>query len=102
MSFLCPTPSDRLSDAQGRPYFLWDLDMTDGRFREKLREPDPEARAYMIGKLMRQAKPDDVFSYVSLREIHDHWGLIERHLGRTREFWRWILEQWGAVGDGTG
>src|SRR5690606_2145558 len=91
MSVLAPTPPDRMVDASGRPYFLWDDDLTLEAFRANLRDPDPEVRAYFIGKLMRQAKPDDVFSFVTLREIETQWDLIERYLGKTREFWRWLL-----------
>lgn len=40
---------------------------------------------------MRQAKPDDVFEFTTLTEIHDLWPEIERHLGNRREFWTWIL-----------
>jgi hypothetical protein len=29
-------------------------------------------RAYNLGKLMRQAKPDDVSTFVMLREIEEH------------------------------
>jgi hypothetical protein len=45
---------------------------------------------------MRQAKPDDVFSFVALREIEDQWDSIERYLGHSREFWRWLLERWAT------
>jgi hypothetical protein len=63
---LNPTPRERMVDAQGRPYFLWDCDLDLETFQERLRDPDPAVRAYFIGKLMRQAKPDDVFQFVSL------------------------------------
>jgi len=96
MSVLAPTPPDRMTDASGRPYFLWDDDMSLDSFRANLRHPDPEVRAYFIGKLMRQAKPDDVFSFVALREIEDQWDSIERYLGHSREFWRWLLERWAT------
>jgi hypothetical protein len=96
VSVLAPTPPDRLTDASGRPYFLWDDDMSIETFRAKLRDPDPEVRAYFIGKLMRQAKPDDVFSFVTVREIETQWDLIERYLGKSREFWRWLLDRWAA------
>ena len=59
MSLLCPTPPERMVDAQGRPYFLWDSEMTLRRFEELLRTGDEATRAYLIGKLMRQARPDD-------------------------------------------
>jgi hypothetical protein len=95
---LNPTPMTTMLDQQGRPYFLWDCDMTLERFKELLADPDPELRAYLIGKLMRQAKPDDVFTFVSAREIEQHWPLLERYLGRTREFWTWVFETWKRHG----
>jgi hypothetical protein len=95
---LNPTPMTRMLDAQGRPYFLWDCDLTLERFREKLADPDPELRAYFIGKLLRQAKPDDVFTFVSAREIEQHSSLLARYLGRTQEFWTWVFDTWKRHG----
>lgn len=66
MHVLNPTPRERLVDDQGRPYFLWDTDMTLDRLEELLRSGDRETRAYLVGKRMRQAKPDDVFPFVSV------------------------------------
>ena len=51
---LAPTPRDRMVDQQGRPYFLWDVEMTLEEFERSLREADPAARSYLVGKLMRQ------------------------------------------------
>ncbi len=91
-----PTPKDRLVDAQGRPYFLWDCDMTLVEFERRLRAENDEARAYLIGKLMRQAKPDDVFTFVTVDEIVAAWSALRRYLGRTEPFWRWLLGYWGC------
>lgn len=95
MALLFPTPPDKLVDAAGRPYFLWDSDMTLAEFERRLREENPEGRAYLIGKLMRQAKPDDVFTFVDTDEIVALWPLLTRYLGRQRPFWTWLLEYWG-------
>lgn len=95
---LSPTPAEKLVDSQGRPYFLWDCDMTLDELRDGLRDPDPAVRAYLVGKLMRQAKPDDVFTFVSPREIRELWPLLTRYLGKTREFWTWLFEAWEAQG----
>ncbi len=81
-----------------RPYFLWDCDMTLEEFRSRLRSPDAEVRAYFIAKLMRQAKPDDVFTFVSARVIRAHWPRLNRYLGRQREFWTWLMETWERQG----
>jgi hypothetical protein len=95
---LNPTPPERLTDAKGRPYFLWDCDLTLAEFRAGLESPDPDVRAYLVGKLMRQAKPDDVFTFVPPRTIRELWPRLERHLGRTRGFWVWLFDTWESQG----
>ena len=95
---LNPTAKESLTDGSGRPYFLWDCDLTLGAFQRGLGDPDPEVRAYLIGKLMRQAKPDDVFTFVSPRTIRELWPRLTRYLGQTRDFWTWLFESWEAQG----
>lgn len=97
MSVLAPTPRERMLDGQGRPYFLWDVDMTLARFEALLREGDEETRAHLLAKLMRQAKPDDVFQFVTLEQIRASWPRVEYRLGRVRDFWKWWLERWGVL-----
>ncbi len=92
------TPANQLTDGQGRPYFLWDCDLTLDQFRRILDDPDPEVRAYLVGKLMRQAKPDDVFLFVSPGAIRDLWPRLSRYLGHTRGFWTWLFETWERQG----
>jgi hypothetical protein len=89
---LAPTPDDRLCDAQGRPYFLWDVDLTLDQFVEHL--ADPARRPYWLATLLRQAKPDDVFRFVSLDEIAAIWPQIRPGVGKMREFWDWRLMRW--------
>jgi hypothetical protein len=48
----------------------------------------------VLGKLMRQAKPDDVLTFASTRQIRELWPRLERYLGQTCEFWRWLLAAW--------
>jgi len=95
---LNPTPLDRMVDRQGRPYFLWDCDMTLAEFQRRLVSSNAAEQAYLIGKLMRQAKPDDVFLFAPARLIRQRWPEIERHLGKTRAFWRWLLGCWERQG----
>jgi hypothetical protein len=98
MSLLNPTAPDRMVDAAGRPYFLWDVDMTVDQFRAGLRSPDLEVRAYLVAKLMRQAKPDDVFLFVRVSDIVELWPRLERFLGRSGSMWRWLLDRWREEG----
>jgi hypothetical protein len=91
---LAPTPRHILVDQQGRPYFLWDTEMTLHEFECALADRESPAQPYLVGKLMRQAKPDDALQFVSPQEMVDLWPLVERYLGSTRGFWAWLLDQW--------
>ena len=95
---LNPTPPDKLLDGKGRPYFLWDTELTLQEFRELLVAGEPVVRAYAFGKLMRQAKPDDVLTLVSPEEIASLWPGLRRYLGRSEPFWDWLLSKWRAFG----
>jgi hypothetical protein len=94
MSILNTTPPERMTDAKSRPYFLWDMEMSLEEFTRALHHDDPDVRAYFLGKLMRQAKPDDVFAFVSVAEIRDVWPTVRKYLGRSAAFWSWLLETW--------
>ncbi len=94
VSVLNPTPRERLVDAAGRPYFLWDVDMTLAHFEELLGTSDRPTKAYLLGKLMRQAKPDDVFTFATQAEIRDPVDRDLPYLGRTRSLWQWLLAAW--------
>jgi hypothetical protein len=90
---LNPTPAGKLCDAHGRPYFLWDSDMTLDTFRRQLVAPDDDVRAHAIGKLKRQARPDDALTLVSLAQMRADWDRIVPFLGNTRDFWTWLLPE---------
>ena len=96
---LSPTAREVLTDRLGRPYFLWDCDLTIAEFEEGLRDPDPDVRAYLVAKLMRQAKPDDVFRFVELTTVRALWPRLVRYLGSSRPFWSWLLETWNRQAD---
>lgn len=65
---LHPTPPELLCDPQGRPYFLWDVDLTLQQLRMLLADPDEDVRAYWMGKVLRQAKPDDALTLMDIEQ----------------------------------
>lgn len=89
---IAPTPTAKLCDARGRPYFLWDCDVTLTELRAHLASADDARRGYWLAKVMRQAKPDDAIAIAGLAEMRRLWLRIERGLGRQRDFWAWYLD----------
>lgn len=90
---LNPTPRDRLLDSEGRPTFLWDCDLRYDELLARLSDPDPEIRAYWVGTVMRQARPDDALTLVPATEMRRLWPEVSRFLGEERAFWSWILPE---------
>lgn len=88
-----PTPAEKLCDRNGHPYFLWDVDTTLDAFRLQLVDPDPDVRAHAIGRLMRQARPDDALNLVPLAQIRAEWDRVRFYLGNRREFWAWLIPE---------
>lgn len=81
-----------------KPSFLWDVPAGEEELRQKLSVADPDARAQWQGWVMAEARFNDVWRYLSLAQIIRDWSHIERHLGRKRAFWQFLLDGWRALG----
>ena len=92
------TPTGALTDTRGRPYFLGDVDVTLDGLRERLASPDPDTRVYWLAKVMRQARPDDVFQFATVADIIGAWPAVVPFLGNSRDFWRWMITVWEKQG----
>jgi hypothetical protein len=79
-------------DASHRPYFLWWTQATVADLRAHLAAADPEERAYWIGALLREANTRDVWLFVTPAMIRASWDRVQRHLGRSRAMWAYLLE----------
>jgi hypothetical protein len=71
--------------------------MTLVEFQGHLASSDRRMRAYLVGKLMRQAKPDDVFTFITTADLTDLWPDVQPYLGRTRAFWHWLMAAWDLL-----
>lgn len=88
----------RFTDPAERPYFLWNETTTVGQFREALARAEPAERAVLLGRLLREANDVDVWEFTTVAEVRELFPLIERHLGRRRDFWRYLLDAWAEHG----
>ncbi|MBT9556491.1 MAG: hypothetical protein IV100_10750 [Myxococcales bacterium] len=95
---LQPTPPEKLCDPDGRPYFLWDVDLTLADYLRRLDDPDEVVRAYWIGVALRQAKPDDAIALLGPDRIVAAMPLLSGRLGKSAGFWDWLTAQWNREG----
>ena len=86
-----PPTSPSLLDPAHRPYFLWWTGASVADFRAHLADPDPEVRAYWMGALLREANTRDVWLFVTPETIRAAWDGLQRHLGRSRAMWAYLL-----------
>ena len=92
------TPGVRLStdldDPQAIPYFLWDSPMSVAELRLRLASAEPSERLRLLGKILREARDTDVWRFTTPKEVEALWPELERHLGKRRGFWEFLLGRW--------
>jgi hypothetical protein len=79
------------------PYFLWDEPMTVGELRSRLASSERE-RVRLLGKIVREARDTDVWLFTTPEELSRRWDELQRHAGRRRSFWQFLLDTWRAQG----
>ena len=84
---------------EGRvPYFLWDRNVTVGELRAALADPRNPQRVHLLRALLREARPDEVWAFVSPQTVSSEWDQLVPGLGRRRAFWQWLLDKWRERG----
>ena len=51
------------------PYFLWDYDLSEQEVKKILKKGDEFSRRWLVARILSHARFQDVFKYLSLREI---------------------------------
>src|SRR5690349_16227910 len=81
------------------PYFNWDVPVTNAQVRETLRDGSDSERLEWIARIMREARYEDVWRYLSLRrDVLALWERLAPRLGRKRRFWEFLLGEWRRAG----
>lgn len=90
--------STDLDSPLSTPYFLWDEPMTVAELKQKLSSASDKERVRLLGKILREARDTDVWKFTTPQEVWKNWAEIQRHLGRRREFWKFLFEFWEKEG----
>lgn len=90
--------STNLDDPQAIAYFTWDDPMTVAEIKDRLRSSSAAESARLLGKILREARDTDVWKVTTPDEVVRRWDEVEKHLGRRRAFWEWLLGRWREMG----
>jgi hypothetical protein len=87
-----------MTDPEVMPYFTWDAPLTVRAIRERLQTGQDADRFYLLGKILREARDTDVWSFTTPEYVARNWEQLLPHLGRRRPFWEWLLRRWREEG----
>lgn len=77
-----------------KPYFLWDYVWNEKKVRKVLKDRDENRKAWLIGRILESAKFDDVFKYLTIKEILDVFPKLKLK-NSIREAWERAFKVWG-------
>ena len=90
--------STDLENAAAIPYFLWDEPISVAELKQRLASASAEEKTRLLGKILREARDTDVWEFTTPQAVRENWARLAPHLGRRREFWKFLLESWEKAG----
>lgn len=90
--------TDNLADDAAQPYFIWNEPITISELRRLLQHSDHDVRALWMARIMREARYQDVWRFVELKDIVALFERLRRHLGRSLPMWEFLLSGWRRDG----
>jgi len=87
-----------MKDEDSRPYFLWDEPLTIRQLREILRSGSEQERLAYMAKILREARCEDVWEFLSVDDLVRHWEQLAPRLVRRRAFLEFLLRKWRELG----
>ncbi len=87
-----------IHDLTDRPDFLWDESLTRDDLKKLLDGENEEERLYYAAKILREARFEEVWDYLSPAFLAAHWEMLRSRLGRKKRFWEFIYTTWQQHG----
>lgn len=76
------------------PYFIWDYDLTEKKIKEILREGNETERLWLTGRILTNARFEDVWDYLTIKEIVELFPKL-RLRPDIQTAWERALTVWG-------
>ena len=84
---------------EAAPYFTWDAPVRNVEIRYALAHASLEERLHWMARILREARYDDVWAYLSLRtDVLPNWTQLGPRLGRRRAMWEFLIDRWRGAG----
>lgn len=81
-----------------RPDFLWDEPLSRDDLKKVLAGEDEKESLYYAAKILREARFEEVWEYLSPAFLASHWEKLRARLGRKKGFWEFLYTTWRAHG----
>jgi hypothetical protein len=88
------TDTPTASSNHASPYFLWDYDLSPQQVQDLLKASSPEDKAWLISRILNYARWDDIWRYVTVNDIRQHFDQLHFRHPQDRELWAYALERW--------
>lgn len=79
-------------------WFPWDRALSAHETRVILADHRHPRRTAIIALILREARPDQVWDWLTPSEVAAALPTVEVRLGRARSFWRWLIARWRRLG----
>lgn len=87
-----------MNDLDAVPSFLWNEETTVRQLKAILDDPLNPLRALYTARVMREGRVADLWAFLSPRDVAALWPRVEPHLGKRRQFWRYLIDTWRQAG----
>ena len=96
-------PEHRISldvnSPESAPYFTWDAPVSNAEIRQALRHGTLDERLHWMARVLREARYEDIWAYLSLRsDVLPNWEGLRLRLGRRRSMFEFLIERWRRAG----
>ncbi len=77
---------------------MWDEPLSRDDLKKVLDSENEEESLYYAAKILREARFEEVWEYLSPTFLVSHWEKLRARLGRKKGFWEFFYTTWRAHG----
>ncbi len=87
-----------IEDDNAVPYYMWDYLLTNKEIKNILSSSDESKKIWLMAKIMRDAKFEDIWKLVDLKNIKKYKIKFKHRLGRRKEIWNFLFKKYKKYG----